>query len=99
MAESDCIATGPHHTDVSVGTEDMTVQYDISQTTPVHAIVEALCVARDEAYDELPPLHEFIDTDALNSLLQTDNDARVIFDYQGHTIAVRTDSVTVGPAV
>ncbi|MGM0397442.1 MAG: HalOD1 output domain-containing protein [Halobacteriota archaeon] len=77
----------------------MTVQYDITRTTPVHAIVEALCVARDESYDELPPLHEYIDTDALNSLLRTDTDASVIFDYQGHTITVRTDSVTVGPAV
>lgn len=99
MAESDCLAASPEQSTIAVDSEDMTVHYDITETTPVHAIVEALCVVRDESYDELPPLHEFIDTDALVKLLRSNGDARVIFDYLGHTITVRTDSVTVWPQV
>ncbi|MFW6003652.1 MAG: HalOD1 output domain-containing protein [Halanaeroarchaeum sp.] len=99
MAQSDCLPSPAEQSTVSESAEETTVHYDSAERTPVHAIVDALCIIRDEPYEELPPLHEFVDTDSLVRLLGSSDDARVIFDYLGHTISVRTDSVTVRPQV
>lgn len=42
-----------------------------SYKTPVETIIEALAEAQGVEPDELPPLYDTIDTDALNQLFQT----------------------------
>lgn len=93
----DCSAAASEGATVSVEPSGTTVTYDTNATSPVHAVVETLSAARNERQDELEPLQEFIDTDALATLIRSNEDARIIFDYEGQTVTVRPDSVTVGP--
>lgn len=93
----DCSAASAEGSPIAVDSAETTVGYDSTATSPIHAVVEALCAARNERHDELEPLQEFIDTDALAKLIRSNEDARIVFDYKGQTVTVRPDSVTVGP--
>lgn len=74
-----------------------------STLTPSVAVAEAVSEVTDEDPTSGPPLHDFVDTDALNALLTVENSdaetVRVSFDYQGHEITVVGDgTVYVRPA-
>lgn len=78
-----------------VETEQSTVQR--AEESVVQGVVE--CVADELGEDpvELPVLHEVVDTDALNSLIDgRSDDLRVTFRYAGCLIEVTGDgAVTV----
>lgn len=79
-------------------------KFEFSSTlTPSVAVVEAVSDATDTDPTAGPPLHDFVDTDALNSLLTDPNSdpetVRLAFYYQGHEITVVGDgTVYVRPA-
>lgn len=63
-------------------------QYETdSEKTPVEAIINALATAEGVAVNELPPLYDTIDPDALNQLFQS---------HDGRTDAETVLSFTVG---
>jgi hypothetical protein len=59
---------------------------------PSMALVDAVAAATDRDQTDLPPLHEFVDVDALNMLMtgQSDDVVGVSLVYDG--VAVRIDS-------
>lgn len=60
-------------------------------------VVEAVATASNCSPLELPPLHDTIETDALNRLCKSD-DVEVQFRYNGHTVIVNcTNEVSVLP--
>ena len=69
-------------------------------------VIEAVASASDTDATELPPLHDSVDTDALNALFdsggsESDPSLRVSFVYDGYTVRVDRDGVAVrsGPSV
>lgn len=69
---------------------------------PGLAIVETVSKARGRDPDRLPPLHDSIDVDALNSLLEAGDPAsraflRLSFVYDGTTVIVRGDGDVIVP--
>ncbi|MCU4925332.1 hypothetical protein OB905_04930 [Halobacteria archaeon AArc-dxtr1] len=71
-----------------------------SDTTPVFAVVSAVAEASGTDLLELPPLHDFIDPDALNNLFTGHATVEhVTFQYAGYDVVVRgSDDVQVGVA-
>ncbi|ELY37787.1 HalOD1 output domain-containing protein [Natronorubrum tibetense] len=60
--------------------------------TPVFAVVSAVAKATDADRFELPPLHEAIDPEALNTLFRADScapETQVDFRYTGYRVVVR----------
>lgn len=60
------------------------------------AVVAVIAVATDRDPAELPPLNEYIDTDALNAVFSTTPGAgrrtgRISFTYEGFALTVGTD--------
>lgn len=81
---------------------------DSATRSPVVDIVDAVAAAADSSPDRLPPLAEWVDTDALNDLFApasgADSSVRVTFRYADYVVAVDRDSVVVrtdenGPVV
>lgn len=73
-------------------------QFDWSVTNPTVAVVEAVAVATDREPLDVYSLHETIDTDALDRLLQSTRSAtpssiRVTFSYGGCDVTVRGDGL------
>lgn len=64
-----------------------------TENTPVYAVVSAIAEATgDDPLDELPPLHETIDPDALNSLFTSRSSttvSQVSFQYAGYVVVVK----------
>lgn len=71
---------------------------------PSTAVVEAVAAVTDHKPTDLPPLHGYVDGDALDTLVtsRTDGDGttiRVSFDYDGVEVTVDSDDgITVRPA-
>jgi hypothetical protein len=66
--------------------------------TPISIeVIEAVAEATDQQPTRMdPPLHEVVDTDALESLLASDEAVSVTFAYDGHAVTVDgRGSVTV----
>ncbi|AWB28668.1 hypothetical protein HARCEL1_07150 [Halococcoides cellulosivorans] len=40
----------------------------------------------------MPPLYDAVDTDALDTLLNSETPIEISFEYEGHTVAVTGDS-------
>ena len=64
-------------------------------------VVEAVASASDTDATELPPLHDSVDTDALNALFDSggpdsDRSLRVSFVYHGYSVRIDRDGVAVG---
>lgn len=61
------------------------------ESTPVHAIVTAVADATDTDPQDLPPLYDVVDPDALNSLFARPATTvrRVRLEYAGHEVVVR----------
>lgn len=79
-------------------------KFEFSQTlTPAVAVVEAVSEVTGSDPMSGPPLHDSINTDALNAFfIDTEADvesARISFEYDGHEITVVGDgTVYVSPA-
>lgn len=68
--------------------------YAWADVTPATAVVETVADATDIDPIDLDPLHEAVDTDALNRVVQPDqsdtpDDLRVSFSYHGFSVVVR----------
>lgn len=67
---------------------------------PSSGIVEAVSRATNERPTELPPLHDAVETDALNVLLTeddrpTDVPFTVTFSYAGHRVTATADGEVI----
>lgn len=78
-------------------------QFDWASVSPSLAVIETVSVATDREPTELPSLHGFVDTDALDSLVggesaTADGDTVVSFQFVGRLVTVRDDGqVVVAP--
>ncbi|MFP8951843.1 HalOD1 output domain-containing protein [Natrialbaceae archaeon A-arb3/5] len=72
------------------------------ETTPVYAIVSAVAEVEKSDPNELPPLYDVIDPEALNKLFTSRSESSVetvSFQYAGYDIVVRgTNEVQVQAA-
>jgi hypothetical protein len=63
----------------------------------VHEITAGVATLEDTTLDNLRPLYEVIDTDALEQLFR-DGSGRVVFEYLGYEVTVHhDDSVEITP--
>ncbi|ELY56251.1 hypothetical protein C491_14927 [Natronococcus amylolyticus DSM 10524] len=56
-------------------------------------VVKAVATIRDIPLEELPPLYYTIDTDALDTLVETKDNIIVRFEYQGFEVRVKPDEI------
>jgi hypothetical protein len=83
------------------GPTDASVRLDWTDYgEPSSGIVEAVSRATDERATALPPLHDAVETDALNVLLSdeqrsTDAAFSIAFSYAGHRITAAADGEVV----
>ena len=54
----------------------------------VFEIVESIAEAEGVDAVDLPPLGEALDTDALETLVRSENDVTITFGYAGYTVSV-----------
>lgn len=74
---------------------------DETGAQPVYAVVSAVSDVEECNAMELPPLHESIDTDALNRLILPNTDTgadQIIFHYCGYKICVRDAEIQLQPS-
>jgi len=67
-----------------------------NQPHPSIQVVEEVAEVKAVATTELSPLYDTIDSDALDTLLQSDTDrdegiCRIQFQYEGYTVAIDRD--------
>ncbi len=80
----------------SLGTAERR-EYDWAETTATAAVVETLAAATDSGVTELDPLFEFVDTDALNRIIESSRphddgrDTGVSFPVDDHHVTVYAD--------
>jgi hypothetical protein len=83
----------PQKTDLDTG-EALRIEYDWSQVRPSTAVVETVAVAVDHDPTTIEPIYHFVDTDALDSLVESkessspNKDIAVTFTYIGHSVTV-----------
>ncbi|WP_255196534.1 HalOD1 output domain-containing protein [Halorarius litoreus] len=76
-------------------------EFDWSSLAPSIAVIEAVAIAADREPTALDPLHEAVDTDALNALLTprekhpTDGITTVSFEFAGRTVTVQSNGEVV----
>lgn len=79
-------------------TRQLSTNSDVSNT-----VVMAVAATTNTPADELPPLHNVIDSDALNGIFQPRRNGQprtgihVSFTMAGCTVSIRDDTVTVTP--
>ena len=60
------------------------------------AIVEAMGIATEKSHDELTPLGEVIDPDALDKIVTGSKaEAKVSFEYEGRTVTVSENLIKI----
>lgn len=65
---------------------------------PANAVIEAVAEATDSDPLDLPPLHEAIDPDALNTLFDRhETSTQVRFQYAGFEVEVQEGAVEIEP--
>ncbi len=62
---------------------------------PSAAVVDAIAALRDRAADQLTPLYDSIDPDALDEVLASGAAAVVVFSYEEYTVRARPRAVSV----
>lgn len=77
-------------------------QFDWASVSPSMAVIETVSVATDREPTDVPSLYEFVDTDALDSLVEggadVSDDTVVSFRFAGRRVTVRSSGeVVVGP--
>ena len=89
--------------DCPAGGEKLLAYVGHSEGVPATTrVIEAVASASDTDATELPPLHDSVDTDALNVLFdsggpESDRSLRVSFVYDGYAVRIDRDGVAVGP--
>lgn len=68
---------------------------DLGDRPAVVAVTEALSFVMGTPPEDLPSLHEYVDGDALNSLVEHGADVTVRFTYEGYTVEVTSRDVRV----
>jgi len=85
---------------------DETVHFEWDQNgRPSASIVDAVATVTDSEISEMPPLHEVVDPDALNRILdpnadsadRDDTHAHVAFQYHGVQVRADPDGIDVRP--
>lgn len=61
------------------------------------AVVEAVAAATDERPEDLEPLHNYVDGDALDQLTGGSKDVQIRFSYEGCNVVVDGDEVQIEP--
>ena len=59
------------------------------------AVVEAVAASTDERPEDLEPLHNYVDGDALDQLTGGSEDVQIRFSYEGCNVVVDGDEVRV----
>jgi hypothetical protein len=100
MSDEDSLSS-----DAGVLHEAIQNQYEWSAIEPSTAVVETVAQAADCDHQELSPLYEWIDPDALDAIIApplartTDTTASISFTYTGYSVTVHsTGAVHVAPA-
>ncbi|ELY57728.1 HalOD1 output domain-containing protein [Natronolimnohabitans innermongolicus] len=57
------------------------------------AVADAVSSVTNVPHDELEPIHDRVDGDALNALVERSDDIRICFEYAGFDVEVRTDEI------
>lgn len=76
-------------------------EYEWSSTAPSTAIIEALAIATDCKPQELDPLYDSVDPDAVNTLVRsnasksTDSISTISFTHAGHDVTIHSDGELV----
>ena len=70
---------------------------DYHRDSPTLRVVDAIAETTDTDPLELEPLYNVVDPEALDRLFKTNADvcASVRFEYDGHTVEVRSDDTVV----
>lgn len=61
----------------------------------VHDILTEVAETRSIDLFDLPPIGETIDTDALQSLLESSEGVHIVFEYDGYEVAVSNENISV----
>lgn len=75
-----------------------TIQQDFTEKyqTPTTAIISALAAATNTDPEEMVPLYQSIDPDALNTLFaRTSQEARVEFEHEGSRVEVHSSGCVI----
>ena len=71
-------------------------QYDVERTRPSIAVVEALAEMKKVEPRALDfTLHDYVDTEALDSVVSDGQDITVSFTLDGYRVQVKRDAVVV----
>ncbi|TYT61765.1 hypothetical protein FYC77_12130 [Natrialba swarupiae] len=73
----------------------MEYQTDSDESTAT-AVVQAVADHKGVRHDELKPIYESIEPDALDSLVGTDSDVVVQFKYAGEVVTVGPNQICLG---
>lgn len=75
-----------------------TIQYPIDDRQTSYAVINGVSVISNNKPTAFPPLHDTIDTDALNALSSDLDEGFIGFDYAGYHVTVSSDDVvTISP--
>ncbi|MFC7134019.1 MULTISPECIES: HalOD1 output domain-containing protein [Salinibaculum] len=76
-----------------------TDEFDWETTPPSTAVVEAVCTATDREVQDIDPLYESLDPDALDRLLEAEAargaDLQFEFLFSGTRVTVRADGQVI----
>lgn len=61
----------------------------------VHGILTEVAETRNIDPLDLPPLGESIDADALQSLVESSESIRIVFEYDGYEVAVSNETISI----
>ena len=92
----------PPSGDADGGTESERVrfEYDWTTTSPAVAIIETVAAAADSDPEDLEPLYDWVDPDAIDALFEDSSDTPhrsrlfVSFTYAGYEVTIGEDGVT-----
>ena len=71
--------------------------YRIGEREVIVAATDAVASVQRKSVDELSPLYEWVDGEALDSLLNHQSDVRVCFEYAGTEVEVMQNVICVHP--
>lgn len=66
-----------------------------SRNNIVHGILTEVAETRNIDPLDLPPLGESIDADALQSLVESSESIRIVFEYDGYEVAVSNENISI----
>lgn len=77
---------------------ESSIQYPIDDQQTSYAVINGVSVLSNTEPTGCPPLHEAIDTDALDRLSADLDEGVIHFDYAGYRIEVKSDDrIAISP--